>query len=93
MAEPRNSRSTIQGVVVSDKMDKTITVQVERVRKHPMYKKYVRLHSKFHAHDEAGEAHVGDTVELMACRPLSKLKRWRLLRVVTKSTMPTGGPV
>lgn len=90
MADSRNRRSTIQGVVVSDKMDKTITVLVERVRKHPMYKKYVRRHSKYHAHDEQGEAHVGDTVELMACRPLSKLKRWRLLRVVAKSTLPAG---
>jgi len=91
MPDPRNNRRTIRGIVVSDKMDKTVTVLVERVYKHPMYKKYVRSHSKYHAHDEQGEARVGDTVELMSCRPLSKLKRWRLLRVIRKSTMAAGG--
>ncbi len=91
MPDPRNNRRTVRGVVVGDKMDKTVTVQVERVYKHPMYKKYVRSHSKYHAHDEQGEARVGDTVELMSCRPLSKLKRWRLLRVLTKATISTGG--
>ncbi len=66
-------------------MDKTITVRVERMLKHPKYLKYIRRHTKYHAHDEQGEAHLGDTVEIMEMRPLSKLKRWRLLNVVTKA--------
>ena len=86
----RNSRRTVQGVVTSGKMAKTITVEVERRFKHPKYKKYIRRHSKVHAHDESGEAGVGDTVELMECRPLSKTKRWRLLRVVTKTKLQGG---
>ncbi|MFT4539115.1 MAG: small subunit ribosomal protein S17 [Planctomycetota bacterium] len=98
MAEQRNRRRTIQGVVVSDKMDKSITVLVERMYKHPKYKKYMRRHNKHHSHDESNEAQMGDRVELASCRPLSKLKRWRLVRVVEKSRLaaaelaaPAGG--
>ena len=91
MAEnQRNSRRTVQGVVTSDKMANTITVEIERRFKHPKYKKYIRRHSKVYAHDEGGTAGVGDTVELMECRPLSKTKRWRLLRVIAKTKLQGG---
>jgi small subunit ribosomal protein S17 len=82
MTITRNSRRTLQGVVTSDKMDKTIAVLVERTYKHPKYGKYVRRHTKYLAHDEEGLANVGDVVELASTRPLSKTKRWRLLRVI-----------
>ena len=82
----RNSRRTLQGTVTSTKMDKTITVRVERTYKHPKYDKYVRSHSKFLAHDEKTEALEGDVVEIDSTRPLSKRKRWRLTRIVS-----TGG--
>ncbi|MDR1296167.1 MAG: 30S ribosomal protein S17 [Deltaproteobacteria bacterium] len=72
------------GVVVSDKMDKTVVVLVSRLVKHPVYKKYVRRSSKFMAHDELNAARMGDTVEIVQSRPLSRLKRWRLIRVVTR---------
>jgi small subunit ribosomal protein S17 len=71
-------------------MDKTISVRVERLFKHPKYKKYIRKHSKVHAHDETNDANVGDTVELMECRPLSKTKRWRLVRVVERAEIVEG---
>ena len=82
----RNDRRVIEGTVVSDKMAKTITVLVERTYKHPKYKKYVRKQKRYHAHDEHDQAHVGDRVEIRSCRPLSRLKRWTLVRVVEKST-------
>lgn len=85
MTVTRNTRNTLEGRVTSDKMSKTITVQVERTYKHPKYKKYVRKAAKYHAHDEAGIAKIGDRVEIMACRPLSRLKRWTLVRVIEKS--------
>lgn len=78
----RNRRRVLQGVVSSAKMDKTITVEVERRFAHPKYGKFVRTHKKYHAHDETSEASVGDVVEIASTRPLSKLKRWRLVRVV-----------
>lgn len=81
----RNLRKERVGVVTSDKMDKTVTVLVERRVKHPKYGKFVKLSSKFMAHDEKGEAHVGDTVRIMETRPLSKLKRWRLVEVVERA--------
>ena len=87
----RNRRRTLLGVVVSDKMDKTITVRVERMFKHPKYHKYIRRHTKYHAHDEKGEAHVGDQVEIMEMRPMSKLKRWRFVRVTAKAKYADGG--
>ncbi len=83
----RNSRRLIQGVVSSARMAKTITVTVERRSKHAKYQKYIRSHSKVYAHDEKGDANIGDTVELMECRPMSKNKRWRLVRVIARSTM------
>ncbi len=76
---------TLLGEVVSDKMDKTITVVVERREKHPLYKKYVRRSTKIHAHDENNECHIGDTVSIEQCRPLSKTKAWRLHSIVERA--------
>ncbi len=73
---------TITGVVVSDKMEKTITVLVERKVKHPVYGKFVRKSTKLHVHDENNECKKGDTVVVQQCRPLSKSKFWRLVRIV-----------
>ncbi len=73
------------GVVVSDKMDKTIVVRVKRQFMHPLYKKFVRLDKKFKAHDEKNDCHIGDTVEIQECRPLSKQKRWELSKIIERS--------
>lgn len=81
----RNLRKIRIGVVTSDKMDKTITVAVERKVKHPIYGKFVKKTTKFHAHDEKQECTIGDTVKIMETRPLSKTKRWRLVEVVEKA--------
>ncbi len=80
----RNLRKIRIGVVSSNKMDKTVTVAVERKVKHPMYGKFVKKTSKFHAHDEKNECSIGDVVKIMETRPLSKTKRWRLIEVVEK---------
>ncbi|HEX6168486.1 MAG TPA: 30S ribosomal protein S17 [Chitinophagaceae bacterium] len=80
----RNLRKTRIGVVTSNKMTKTITVAVERKVKHPMYGKFLKKTTKFHAHDEKNECSIGDTVKIMESRPLSKTKRWRLVEVVEK---------
>ncbi len=80
----RNLRKTRTGVVSSNKMDKTITVKVERKIKHPLYGKFLKKTSAFHAHDEKNECNIGDTVKIMESRPLSKTKRWRLVEVVEK---------
>lgn len=80
----RNLRKTRVGVVSSNKMDKTITVQVERKVKHPIYGKFVKKTSSFHAHDDKNECSIGDIVRIMETRPLSKLKRWRLVEVIEK---------
>jgi small subunit ribosomal protein S17 len=85
MAEVRNLRKTRIGVVTSDKMDKTITVAVERKVKHPIYGKFVKKTTKFHAHDEKQECGIGDIVKIMETRPLSKTKRWRLVEIVEKA--------
>jgi small subunit ribosomal protein S17 len=84
MAE-RNLRKTRTGIVTSDKMDKTITVAIERKVKHPIYGKFVKKTTKFHAHDEKGECTIGDIVKIMETRPLSKTKRWRLVEIVEKA--------
>lgn len=82
----RNSRRKVrQGVVVSGKMDKTIVVKIETLKQHPLYGRTVRRSTKFKAHDENNECGPGDTVEIMECRPLSKEKCWRLVRVVEKA--------
>ncbi len=81
----RGTRKALRGRVVSDKMDKTITVQVERSKRHPLYHKTIRIKRKFYAHDEANEARVGDVVEISSTRPLSRLKRWRLVQVLERA--------
>lgn len=81
----RNLRKTRIGVVSSNKMTKTITVAVERKVKHPIYGKFVKKTTKFHAHDEKNECTIGDVVKIMETRPLSKTKRWRLIEVVEKA--------
>ncbi len=82
-APKRGLRKTRVGEVVSDKMDKTIVVAVVRRVPHPKFRKIVKLTSKFYAHDEKGEAVVGDRVRIVECKPQSKLKRWRLVEVLT----------
>jgi small subunit ribosomal protein S17 len=84
MAEKGNKR-IIKGVVVSDKMDKTIVVRAERLVKHPVFHKYVRKHVKYKAHDERNESKKGDTVLIIESRPLSREKRWRMLEIVEKA--------
>ena len=86
MAEAERAlRKTRVGVVVSDKMDKTAVVSVERLVRHSMYGKIVKQTEKFKAHDENNEAREGDRVEIMETRPLSKTKRWRIVRIVEKA--------
>lgn len=84
MSDPGNKSSerTVSGHVVSDKMDKTITVLVERLVRHPMYGKYMKRSSKFHVHDAENVAKTGDTVEIKASRPYSKTKCWSLVKVL-----------
>ena len=83
--ETRNARKVRQGVVVSDVNDKTIVVQIKERKAHPIYKKMMTTTKKFHAHDENNDAHIGDTVRIMETRPLSKMKRWRLVEIVEKA--------
>ncbi len=83
--ETRASRKVRVGVVVSDKRDKTVTVEVPSSSAHPRYDKVVRTATKFHAHDEANDAHLGDTVRIMETRPLSKQKRWRVIEIVERA--------
>ncbi len=83
--EERNLRKTMVGKVVSNKMDKTIVVAVEKQVKHPLYGKYVKKTYKTKAHDENNECSIGDTVKIMETRPLSKDKRWRLVKIVEKA--------
>ncbi|NLY11705.1 MAG: 30S ribosomal protein S17 [Firmicutes bacterium] len=85
MSVERGIRKTRTGIVVSDKMDKTVVVAVERVLKHPMYGRTIRRTVKFKAHDEANECNIGDRVRIMETRPLSKDKRWRVVEVVEKA--------
>ena len=87
MTTTRHARRTLQGVVTSTKGAKTITVSVERTYKHAKYGKYLRKRKKYMAHDEKETAGVGDKVELVSTRPLSKLKRWRLVRVIDESVL------
>jgi small subunit ribosomal protein S17 len=83
----RNQRKVYTGTVVSDKMDKTITVVVDTFKKSPLYSKSVKVSKKFHVHDEEGLAGIGDTVSIVETRPLSKTKRFRLLEVITKADL------
>ncbi len=83
--ENRANKRTLTGRVVSDKMNKTVTVLVERRVKHDLYGKYLTLSKKYHAHDEKNEFHEGDTVTIEECRPLAKTKAWRVVNLVEKS--------
>jgi len=83
--EQRGLRKTRVGIVVSDKMDKTITIAIERKVPHPIYKKYFKKTTKLMAHDEKSESRVGDKVKIIETRPLSKSKRWRLVEIVEKA--------
>ena len=85
MSERKAIKRTLTGHVVSDKMDKTITVKIERLVKHPLYGKFIRRSTKVHAHDEKNECNMGDTVTVVECRPLSKSKSWQLVEVVDKA--------
>jgi len=80
-----DSARSVSGTVVSDKMNKTITVLVERRFKHPLYKKYIRRSTRLHAHDEGNKCHVGDTVRVQECRPMSRSKCWRLVEILERS--------
>ncbi|MEZ5589571.1 MAG: 30S ribosomal protein S17 [Gammaproteobacteria bacterium] len=80
--EQTKAARTISGRVTSSRMDKTITVQIERLEQHPLYGKYIRRTSKLHAHDANNECHAGDLVLVEQCRPLSKTKSWRLVKVL-----------
>ena len=81
----RNLRKERQGVVSSNKMDKTITVAVKWKEKHPIYQKFVNKTKKYHAHDEKNECNIGDFVKIMETRPLSKTKRWRLVEIIERA--------
>jgi small subunit ribosomal protein S17 len=85
-APERGTRQELVGIVTSAKMQKTIVVKVTRATQHPLYHRVVRSGKKYYAHDETGEARVGDTVRIASTRPLSKLKRWRLKEVIQRST-------
>ena len=85
-APARGVRQELVGVVTSNKMQKTIVVKVTRAAQHPLYRRVVRSAKKYYAHDESGEARIGDTVCIVSTRPLSKLKRWRLKHVIQRST-------
>ena len=80
-----NTKSTLTGTVVSDKMEKSITVLVERRVKHPIYGKYMTRSTKLHVHDENNECRAGDKVEIVECRPVSKTKAWNLVRVLERA--------
>ena len=81
----RGTRPVRQGKVVSDKMDKTVVVLIENRVRHPLYGRTMTRSTRFKAHDETNDAHVGDTVEIVDCRPLSKDKRWRVIRIVERA--------
>ncbi len=84
----RERRRKLVGVVVSDKMDKTVVVRVERLMMHPLYKKRIRRSKKYKAHDERNECRVGDVVRIEECRPLSKEKRWRVIEILERREQP-----
>ena len=86
MTEAASNARILSGKVVSDKMDKSITVLVERLVKHPIYGKYVKRSTKLHAHDENNECNIGDTVNIQESRPISKTKCWKLIEVVESAS-------
>lgn len=92
-ASARTTRKTKVGRVVSDRMDKTIVVSVERLSRHKLYKRVIRLSTKFKAHDELNEARIGDTVRIEESRPLSATKRWRLVEIIARAEEGSTEPV
>jgi small subunit ribosomal protein S17 len=87
MTEETKAKRTVTGRVTSNKMDKTITVMVERKVKHPVYGKYIKRSTKLHAHDASNECNEGDLVSVVACRPLSKSKKWMLENIIERATV------
>ena len=87
MSEEVKTKRTVTGKVISNKMDKTITVMIERKVKHPVYGKYIKRSTKLHAHDANNECNQGDIVTVVACRPLSKSKKWMLENIVERATV------
>ncbi len=85
MTDNQVNRKVMTGIVTSDKMDKTITVSVETIKQHPLYKKTIKTSKKYKSHDETNEAKAGDLVKIMETRPISKDKRWRLVEIVRKA--------
>ncbi len=85
MSQERNLRKQRTGVVVSDRMQKTITISVERKVKHPIYGKFIKKSTKYTAHDEQNDCNIGDVVRIMETRPLSKRKRWRLVEIIERA--------
>lgn len=81
----RVMKRQVAGIIVSNKMDRTVVVQVERLVKHPLYKKFIRRRNKFKAHDKDNACQIGDRVEISESRPLSKTKRWRVVRIIEKA--------
>ncbi len=84
--EEKKTKRTVTGKVISNKMDKTITVLIERKVKHPLYGKFVKRSTKLHVHDENNECNEGDFVAINECRPLSKTKSWKLVRIIEKAS-------
>ncbi len=84
MSEEQKKIRTLDGMVVSDKMNKTVTVLLERQVKHPLYKKYIKRSTKLHVHDENNECSIGDKVAIRECRPISKTKSWQLVKVIER---------
>ena len=87
MSEETKTKRTVTGRVTSNKMDKTITVMVERKVKHPVYGKYIKRSTKLHAHDASNECNEGDLVTVVSCRPLSKSKKWMLENIIERATV------
>lgn len=87
MAQERGNRKTQVGIVVSDKMDKTVVVNVDQLVKHPIYKKYIKRRTKYKAHDELNNCGIGDKVLIVECRPLSRDKRWRVREILEKNVI------
>jgi small subunit ribosomal protein S17 len=81
-----DERRILRGKVVSDRMNKTVVVEVERLTLHPKYEKYIRRRKRFYAHDEKNDSRIGDIVEIQECRPLSRLKRWMVKRIVLRAS-------
>ncbi|MCG8616650.1 MAG: 30S ribosomal protein S17 [Desulfobacterales bacterium] len=85
MENTKSNKKELIGLIVSDKMDKSVVVRVERFVQHKVYKKYIKRHKKYHAHDEKNECRIGDEVKIIETRPLSKLKRFRVTEIVKKA--------